>query len=145
MRITSASIQCSLYGLATHRQAERLPTYRMRNQQTRDGPNRPRGATVVTSRLGSLTFPPVLNPLSKRIPGLDIPATYMTHDANVRPAAVTLVGVLTDTSDTFLCGNPANKRNYRNCSLRSNSLVTHTNTGYYRRSVVFIGTCARRR
>jgi hypothetical protein len=40
---------------------------------------------------------------------------------------------------------PAYWRNYRNCSLRPNSLLTRTNTGYYHRSGVFISTCARRR
>jgi len=39
MRITSASVQCSLYGLATQRHTEHLLTYRMRNQQTRAGPS----------------------------------------------------------------------------------------------------------
>jgi hypothetical protein len=41
----------------------------------------------------------------------------------------------TDTTDTVLRGNPANKGNYRNCSRRSDSLVTSTNAGYYDGSV----------
>ena len=44
---------------------------------------------------------------------------------------------VTDTSDTVLRGNPANERNYRNSSQRSNLLVTGSNTGYYRGSVGF--------
>jgi len=48
---------------------------------------------------------------------------------------------LTDTSDTVLRGNPGNERNPRNSSQRSNLLVTRSNTGYYRRSVGFTGTC----
>jgi hypothetical protein len=40
-----------------------------------------------------------------------------------------------DTSDTIFSGTERNRRNYRNCSLRSNPLVTSLSTGYYRRSV----------
>ena len=47
--------------------------------------------------------------------------------------------VSTDTSDTVLKGNRGNSGNYRNRSLRSDSLVTNSKTGYYRGSVVFIG------
>ena len=49
--------------------------------------------------------------------------------------------ICTDTSDTVFLGNTGNSGNYRNCSLSSDSLVTHSKLGYYRGSVVFIGTC----
>jgi hypothetical protein len=41
----------------------------------------------------------------------------------------------TDTTDTVFRGTPANKRNYRNCSLRSGLLVSCSNAAYYHGSV----------
>jgi len=49
--------------------------------------------------------------------------------------------VSTDASDTVFVGNTGNRGNYRNRSPRSDSLVTHSKTGYYRGSVVFVGAC----
>lgn len=46
-----------------------------------------------------------------------------------------------DTSDTFFAGIRAYERDYRNSSLRSNVLVTSTNTGDYHASAGFIATC----
>ena len=48
---------------------------------------------------------------------------------------------LTDTSDTVLTGIEANWGNCRNWSRRSESLVTRSNTGYYRVSASFTVTC----
>jgi hypothetical protein len=51
------------------------------------------------------------------------------------------VSLSTDTGDNVLVGNVGNCGNCRNYSLSSESLVTRSNTGYYRRSVGFIDTC----
>lgn len=48
----------------------------------------------------------------------------------------------TDTSDTVFAESAANWRNSRNCVRSPDSLVTRSNTRYYRESVVFIGACA---
>ena len=69
---------------------------------------------------------------------------HVQQAAHIYPLVTgsTQVAVLTDTSDTVFNETDAYQRNYRNCSLRSNSLVTRINTGYYHGSVVFIDTCA---
>src|SRR5690242_6528967 len=48
--------------------------------------------------------------------------------------------VATDTADTISSGTAANKRNYRNCSRRSDSLVNGLNAGYYHGSVGITAT-----
>lgn len=40
-----------------------------------------------------------------------------------------------DTTDTAFSGTTANKGNYRNCSRRSESFVSHSHIGYYHGSV----------
>jgi hypothetical protein len=47
---------------------------------------------------------------------------------------------VTDTTDSALHGNPANKENYGNCTRRTDSLVTRSNTGFCRGSAAFIDT-----
>ena len=53
----------------------------------------------------------------------------------------TINALFTDTTDTVLHESGANWRDYRDSSLRSNSLVTRTNAGYYREAVGFTVTC----
>jgi hypothetical protein len=59
------------------------------------------------------------------------------HNLNVTRTA-------TDTSDTVFVGNVAHWGNCRNCTLRSDSLVTGLNRGYYHSSVGFTDSCGER-
>jgi len=46
-----------------------------------------------------------------------------------------------DEEEKLFGENPVNSGNYRNCTRRSESLVTRSNTGYYHASAGVITTC----
>jgi hypothetical protein len=87
-----------------------------------------------------LIFFAILIPIGYGTSRIINPAMHKLHAEMYTPLGATGCSC-TDTSDTVSVGNTGNCGNYRNCSLSSESLVTRSNTGYYRGSVVFIGTC----